>query len=174
VRAFAGNDTVVVTGQPLQLQATGGLNFSWSPSLGLSDALIPNPVALFDATPAEGYYRYKVVVTDQIGCVDSAYMRVQVFASGPEIYVPNAFTPNGDGKNDFFQIVAAGIQKVEVFRLYNRWGQMVYESPITHSRGWDGNVSGKPQPSDTYVWMVKATDYLGNPIFKRGTFVLLR
>jgi gliding motility-associated-like protein len=174
VRAFAGNDTVVVVGQPLQMKATGGVIYSWSPASGLSDPGISDPVANFSATPAEGYYRYKVMVSDEIGCVDSAYIQVQIFASGPEIYVPNAFTPNGDGKNDFFRVVAAGIQKLEAFRLYNRWGQVMFDSPASHSQGWDGNYGGKPQPADTYVWVVKATDYLGRAIFKRGTFVLIR
>ncbi len=174
MNAFAGNDTVVVTNQPLQLQATGGLNYSWSPAFGLSDANVSNPVATFVSSPPEGSYRYKVLVADEIGCVDSAYMQVQVFSSGPEIYVPSAFTPNNDGKNDFFQVVAAGIRRIEVFQLYNRWGQLIYNSPGTHSRGWDGNFGGKPQPPDTYVYMVKATDYTGKPIFKRGTVVLIR
>lgn len=174
VRAFAGNDTIVVIGQPLQLEATGGVAYEWSPSLGLSNTHIANPVATYDATPSEGSYRYKVLVADQIGCVDSAYVQVQIFSSSPEIYVPNAFTPNNDGKNDYFQIIAAGITKIEVLRLYNRWGQLLFDSPSTHSRGWDGNYLGKPQPSDTYVWVVKAIDYLGRPLFKRGTVTLLR
>jgi gliding motility-associated-like protein len=170
----AGNDTIVVTGQPLQLQATGGVNYAWSPSSGLSDANIANPVATFSASPAEGSYVYKVVVSDQAGCTDSAYMQVQVFSSNPEIYVPNAFTPNNDGKNDHFQVVAAGIRNIEILRLYNRWGQLLFDSPSTHSLGWDGNFGGKPQPSGTYVWVVKAIDYMGKPIFKKGTVALLR
>lgn len=174
VNAYAGADTIVVTGQPLQLQASGGIKYLWSPSLGLSDISIANPVAQFDRSPAEGFHRYKVLVSDEIGCTDSAYLQVQVFASGPEIYVPSAFTPNRDGKNDFFRVVAAGIKNIEIFRLYNRWGQLMFDSPGTHSLGWDGNYGGKPQPSDTYVWVVKAIDYTGRPIFKKGTVVLLR
>ena len=99
---------------------------------------------------------------------------MNIFSTLPEIYVPNAFTPNGDGQNDYFRLIAPGIQRVEVFRVYNRWGQLVYDSPATHSFGWDGLFNGKPVASDTYVWMVKAIDYTGRTHFKKGTVTLVR
>ena len=171
---FAGNDTVVVVNQPLRMQASGGTAYKWFPSTALSADNISNPVAVFSASPSEGNYRYKVVVSNPTGCMDSAYVQVKVFSSLPEIYVPTAFTPNGDGSNDYFQMVAAGIKSVDVFRVYNRWGQLVYESPVAHSFGWDGYYGGKPQPQDTYVWMVKATDYTGRIFVKKGTVILIR
>jgi gliding motility-associated-like protein len=171
---FAGNDTVVVVNQPLQMQATGGTLYQWTPSTGLSATNIANPIAKFSASPDEGYYRYKVVVSNETGCADSAYMQVKVFSSGPEIYVPTAFTPNSDGRNDNFQVVGAGIRSIQSFRIYNRWGQLVYDSPVIHSRGWDGVYGGRPQPPDTYVWMLQATDYLGRVIVKKGTVTLIR
>jgi gliding motility-associated-like protein len=171
---FAGNDTTVVINQPLQMQASGGSIYQWTPSTGLSDPKIANPLVRFTASPAEGYYRYKVVVSNETGCADSAYVQVRVFSSGPEIYVPTAFTPNNDGRNDHFQVVGAGIRSIQAFRIYNRWGQLVYDSPIIHSIGWDGLYGGKPQPPDTYVWFVQATDYLGKSFVKKGTVVLIR
>lgn len=174
ILAFAGRDTTVVINQPLQLQASGGINYVWSPPTGLSADNISNPVARFSRSPSEGYHRYKVVISDEAGCKDSAYIQVKVFSTQPEIYVPTAFTPNSDGHNDYFRFVAAGIQNVEIFKVHNRWGQIVYNSPSTHSFGWDGSFAGKPQPQGTYIWMVKVTDYTGRTFFRKGTVILIR
>jgi len=174
VRAFAGRDTNIVAGQPLQLQASGGTRYLWSPATGLSAADIADPVASFPASGSEKSYTYKVTVFNDVGCMDSAFVRVNVFQSMPDIFVPSAFTPNGDGLNDFFQPVAAGIRQIDAFRVYNRWGQLVYSAGATHSRGWDGSVNGSPQPTGTFVWLLKAVDYTGRPIMKKGTVILIR
>ena len=172
--AFAGNDTSVVVNQPLQLHASGGQNYEWLPGTGLTSTDIADPIAQYNATPAEGYYTYKVRVSNETGCVDSAMVRVSIYSTLPEIYVPTAFTPNGDGHNDFFKVVAPGIERIKVFRVYNRWGQLVFDSPVTHITGWDGSLNGKPLPSDTFVWMVQAIDYTGKAHFKKGTVTLIR
>jgi gliding motility-associated-like protein len=170
----AGRDTTAVINQPLQMAASGGLNYEWIPSTGLSATNISNPVAKYSRSPDEGFYVYKVLVSDATGCMDSAYVRVKVFTTQPEIYVPSAFTPNSDGHNDFFQIIAAGIREIELFQVYNRWGQIVFDSPAAHSLGWDGTYGGKAQPAGTYVWVVKATDYTGQPMVRKGTITLIR
>ena len=172
--ASAGADTAVVINQPLQLKASGGALYKWLPAAGLSADDVPDPVARFSTSPAEGYYIYKVLISNPTGCTDSASLRVKVFSSMPEIYVPSAFTPNGDGRNDFFQLVAAGIRSIRSFRVYNRWGQLLFDSPLSHSPGWSGDYGGQPQPSGTYVWVVQAEDYLGQPIQRRGTVTLIR
>ena len=74
----------------------------------------------------------------------------------------------------FFKVVAPGIERIKVFRVYNRWGQLVFDSPVTHITGWDGSLNGKPLPSDTFVWMVQAIDYTGKAHFKKGTVTLIR
>jgi gliding motility-associated-like protein len=172
--AFAGHDTSIVINQPLHLHASGGQIYEWLPATGLSATDISDPVALYAATPAEGYYAYKVRVSNESGCTDSAMVRVNIFATLPEIYVPTAFTPNGDGHNDYFKVVAPGIERIKLFRVYNRWGQLVYDSPVTHITGWDGSYNGKPLASDTFVWMVQAIDYTGQVHFKKGTVTLVR
>jgi gliding motility-associated-like protein len=172
--AFAGNDTSIVINQPLQLHASGGEIYEWLPSTGLSAINIADPVAQYGRTPAEGYYTYKVRVSNETGCMDSATVRVNIYSTLPEIYVPTAFTPNGDGRNDYFKIVSPGIERIKVFRVYNRWGQLVFDSPVTHITGWDGSYNGKPLPSDTFVWMVQAVDYTGKAHFKKGTVTLIR
>lgn len=172
---FGGNDTTAVVGQPLQLQATGGIRYSWIPGVSLSASDVSNPIARFASPPAGGGYQpYTVLVYNEAGCVDSSKINVRVFATSPDIFVPSAFTPNGDGRNDMFKPVAAGVRQVELFRIYNRWGQLMYSSSSLSGRGWDGTHNGELQPAGTFVWMIKATDYAGFAILKKGTVTLIR
>jgi gliding motility-associated-like protein len=171
IQAYAGHDTAVVVGQPLQMNATGGVRYEWSPTGGLSDPFVANPSIIFRESTAG--VRYKVLVYNEAGCVDSAFVRVKVFETMPSIFVPNAFTPNGDGRNDVLRPIAAGMQRIEFFQVYNRWGQMVYNSPDSE-RGWDGTVGGKQQQPGAYVWVVKAVDYTGTPYVQRGVAMLIR
>jgi len=168
VIANAGNDTAIVLGQPLQLIATGGETAQWSPIADLSNPEIASPIAM--PTTSTTYY---VRVSTQEGCYGFDTIEVKVFRTGPDIFVPNAFTPNGDGINDEIKPIPVGIAKIDYFRIYNRWGQLVYSSPST-SRGWDGTLNGKHQPEDTYVWMTQGVDYKGQTVFKKGTVVLTR
>jgi gliding motility-associated-like protein len=168
---FAGRDTAVVVGQPLQFNATGGTTYSWSPSFGLSRVDINNPIGMYTANPDS--IRYKVVVGNINGCFDSAYVTVKIFNTKPQIFVPTAFTPNRDGKNDTFKPLAVGITKFDYFQVYNRWGQLVFSTTI-NEYGWDGKIGGKDQPSGTFVWMVKGTDFTGKVVFAKGTVTLIR
>lgn len=168
---FAGNDTSVVVGQPLQLKATGGVRYTWLPGTGLNKTDIPNPVARYDA-PSRGI-SYKVLVYNEASCVDSAFLLVKVFKTKPSVFVPNAFSPNKDGKNDVFRFIAAGMQQIDYFHVYNRWGQLVFSSR-TSNPGWDGTLGGKAQSPGVYVWMIKAVDYTGAPYFEKGIMTLIR
>ncbi len=94
-----------------------------------------------------------VEATSADGCVESDSLLYDV--ERPKIGMPNAFTPNGDAVNDFFNVLSTGVfDEVVEFRVFNRWGQIVYNNESTET-GWDGNHQGKPQPSDTYMYMVK-------------------
>ncbi len=168
---FAGNDTAVVVGQPLQLNATGGTGYEWSPPIALNNPLIHNPIATYDGSIDS--ITYKVLINNEAGCVDSAYVTVRVFKTNPQIFVPTAFTPNGDGKNDIFRPIAVGIAKFDYFRVFNRWGQLVYQTQRV-GVGWDGRISGKEQATGTFVWLVKGTDYTGKTVFAKGTVTLIR
>jgi gliding motility-associated-like protein len=171
IKAFGGNDTAVVLGQPLQFNASGGLHYEWTPANNLSNSNIANPVGVY-FTPSNGI-NYKVYVLNEAGCVDSSMLRVRVFQTLPAVFVPTGFTPNNDGVNDWVRPVSAGIQTIEYFRVFNRWGELVYNGNI-NGKGWDGNVNGKPQGNGVYVWMVKAKDYLGGDFSKSGTVTLIR
>ena len=169
--AHAGRDTSIVTGQPLQLAATGGVRYLWSPSTGLTSTSLPNPVASYEE-PSSGI-KYRLLVYNEAGCVDSAFMTVKIFKTRPSVFVPNAFSPNGDGKNETLRPIAAGLQRIEYFQVYNRWGQLLFSTTET-GRGWDGTVAGKPQSQGSFVWMVKAVDYTGAVYLKKGTVTLIR
>ncbi len=117
--------------------------------------------------------RYTVKVFNEIGCYDSAFIAVKIFKTNPYVFVPTAFTPNGDGLNDVIRPIAVGVQQIKYFRIFNRWGQLIF-STTTNEQGWDGKISGVPQGSNVFVWMVSAIDYLGKPIFIKGTVTLIR
>jgi len=171
IKPFAGRDTAVVVNQLLQLQASGGKTYKWVPATSLSNPAIANPTAIYN-TPSMGI-AYKVLVYNEALCVDSAYIKVKVFKTLPAVFVPNAFTPNSDGRNDLLRPIAVGMARIDYFEVFNRWGQLVFRTS-GNEHGWDGTIGGKIQPTGTYVWMVKAVDYTGAPYVQRGTLVLLR
>ena len=116
---------------------------------------------------------YFVHVSTPEGCSANDALKVTVFKTQPEIFVPTAFTPNSDGRNDILKPILAGMKKLDYFRVYNRWGQLVY-STSEQGKGWDGTFSGREQASNTFVYMAQAIDYLDRKVFRKGTFVLIR
>jgi gliding motility-associated-like protein len=168
VKAFAGNDTVVVIGQPLQLSASGGVSYQWVPSSYLSDPSIFNPIASLTDNIS-----YKVKVTTKEGCFAFDDINIKVYKIPPQIFVPTAFTPNGDGLNDVLTPIPVGIDKFIYFKLYNRYGELVF-STTEVGKGWNGIFKGKLQGNESYVWHVKGVDYLGREYFKKGQTTLVR
>jgi len=173
----AGHDTSVIANQPLQLRAfvnNSTENYTWlwmPPETGLDNSSIFNPIATLNSSIDS--VRYVVRATNTIGCYGEDDIVVHVFKTGPEIFVPSAFTPNGDGKNDILKPIPVGITKLDFFRIYNRWGQLLYSSSII-GNGWDGTLNGTQQPSGTYVYVTQGADYKGNTVFRKGTVVLIR
>lgn len=171
VHAYAGRDTVAVPGEPLQLLATGGVTYSWTPETGLNDAGIANPVATLNEETDS--IRYIVRAYDRNGCFGDDDVIVRVYRSSPDILVPSAFTPNSDGKNDVLKPIVIGITQLKYFRIYNRWGQLLYTTTDA-GRGWDGTYQGVKQPAGAYVFTAEGVDYRNKPVFKKGTAVLIR
>jgi PKD repeat protein len=167
VQAFAGNDTAIVIGQPLQLNARGGEVYSWTPPNGLNFTNISNPVANLTQNQT-----YSVRVATIEDCFGLDTINVTVFKTAPDIFVPNAFTP-GRANNAVFRPKPVGISQFDFFRVFNRWGQLVYATTES-GKGWDGKIGGKDQGTGTYVWMVQGKDFTGKMVFKKGTVVLIR
>lgn len=115
-------------------------------------------------------------VIDKDGCVvDSAHAHLDLDIE-PEcetVYLPNAFTPNGDGVNDVFRVLRSPYIEVTGFRVFNRWGAMVFSGSDQHP-GWDGTFHGEPQPADTYVWEVGYIDLLNIARTAHGAVLLIR
>jgi gliding motility-associated-like protein len=167
---FAGNDTLIARSQPLQLnaQTTGsGLQFTWSPAIGLTDANSAGPIAYLQQDQV-----YYLTVTSSEGCIEKDTLYVKVYA-GPEFYVPTAFSPNNDGRNDVFRAISPGVPQLDFFCVWNRWGQEVFRTQSL-SAAWDGNFKGMPMPAGTYVWMIQGTDYTGRLFNRRGTVTIVR
>jgi Bacterial lectin/CHU_C Type IX secretion signal domain/PKD domain len=173
----AGRDTSVVVNQPLQLHAVSSdgngdswFSWFWSPPEGLSNPGIADPIGVYSADVDS--IRYMVIATDSLGCIGTAGIKVTVYKTQPDIFVPNAFTP-GRTNNGTFRPIPVGIFSLQFFRVYNRQGELVY-STSRIGDGWDGEVSGKTQVPGTYVWEVQGTTYSGKAIMRKGTMILIR
>jgi gliding motility-associated-like protein len=171
VIANAGKDTVAIPGQAIQMSASGGQRYIWSPEIGLNDPSISNPLATlsFDTDSI----KYRVRVLDANGCFAEDDVVIRVYKTGPDIFVPSAFTPNGDGKNDILRPVTVGITSLTYFRVYNRWGQLLFTTS-EFGKGWNGIYNGAAQPSNTYIFAAEGIDYQGKKVFRKGTSVLIR
>ena len=169
VMADAGpRDTLVVLGQPLFLDATGGTNYVWSPATWLNDPNIHNPVSL-----PKNDIKYIVTVTTDQGCIGRDSIFVHLYNVDDDIYVPNAFTPNGDGNNDVLRPILLGMKELNYFRVYNRWGVLMF-STSEKGKGWDGRYNGKAQDPAAFVWVCEAVSYKGVIKKKKGSAVLIR
>ena len=167
VYAWAGNDTIAVKGQALFLHAKGGTSYQWNPSTGLNNPLVQDPVAILNSSQT-----YELVVKNQDGCEGKDTVNIKVF-NEPDIFVPTAFTPNHDGRNDVLKLIAPGIAQLFYFRIYNRWGQLLFETGNI-SRGWDGKIGNQPGASGVYIWLVNGIDFKGKRIEKKGIVSLIR
>ncbi len=164
-------DSVVSAGAQVQLNATSiATQYTWTPATGLTSSTIANPVA---TAPGVGQtIQYQVIARTAADCIGEAYVTLHVY-EGPEIYVPSGFSPNGDGVNDEFIPFPVGIKKLNYFRVFNRWGQVIYQTS-TLNKGWDGKLAGTEQATGVYVWMVEGVTPDGKVIQKKGTVTLIR
>ena len=167
-------DTVGYNGDKFQLLAVPSdsavINYSWSPATGLSNPNIANPIVTSGAIG--DLVQYRVIASTIAGCKGEGYATVRVY-KGPDIYVPTGFTPNGDGRNDNFTPFPVGIKSYKYFRVFNRWGQVIFSTTKLHD-GWDGKIGGREQQSGVYVWMIEGLTKDDKVITKKGTVSLIR
>lgn len=154
----AGNDQIydIGPGQPLNGNVPSGSNFYWTPPDGLSCTDCLNPIA--EPTQNTTYYLY---YTDEYGCTYVDSVLVQVTSS---LYVPNAFSPNGDGKNEVFKPISVNLSSYELF-IFDRWGQLIMRTSNTEDY-WDGKFKGVKCPIDVYVWKIIYATSTEPDIFK--------
>ena len=132
-----------------------------------------NPVHVYSTPGGTRTFTVNYTATDSFGCSQTVSKPIKVYTSCV-LDVPNAFTPNTDGHNDFLYPLNA-VKAVDLeFSVYNRWGQLMFKS-TNWKIGWDGRVGGKLQPSGAYVWMLKYTDRdTQKAVFRKGTAMLIR
>jgi gliding motility-associated-like protein len=166
---FAGDDTNLLLGQTITLGTVGTsvARYAWSPATALSDPSAAAPVA----QPTKDI-TYTVDAETANGCPGSASITIHVF-SRSDIFVPSAFTPNGDGHNDLFKAIPVGIKSFGNLTVYDRWGRIVFRGSGP-DQGWDGTLAGAPQEAGAYVWTASGIDLSGNLVLRRGTVVLIR
>ena len=165
--ATAQSSVVINIGESTTLTATGGGTYSWAPSTWLNNPNISNPVATPPITTD-----YCVYVTDAAGCTDSACITITVEINCKPVYVPNAFSPNGDEDNDVFYVYGNCISEM-MLMIFNRWGEKVYEG-TDPKQGWNGYYGGKLEDSAVFDYFLTYKELNGNTGNKKGNITLVR
>jgi gliding motility-associated-like protein len=157
-------------GDSVRLHAAGANYYNWTPHNGtMMNYYIPEPFV----KPRDSVAVYTVHGMNEWGCHDSANITIRVIFDEEE-YIPTAFTPNGDGRNDIFRIGKMKYKKLIDFTIYNRWGQEVYHNPWDPNGGWDGTCNGKDQEVGTYFYSIILESASGKLRYYKGDVTLLR
>jgi gliding motility-associated-like protein len=168
-------DQNIFIGEKSHLFATGDniLYYHWSPAYDLSCVDCASPVA----TPGKTT-KYIVIVTGEGGCKAEGDITINVKCDNSHVFIPNTFTPNGDGLNDRFYPSGTGISIIKSMIIYNRWGEKMYEAdniPLDAPQyGWDGTYKGQALKPDVYVYMMIAACESGEEIQIKGDISLVR
>jgi gliding motility-associated-like protein len=170
-------DTTIILGTCINLSITGGGTYLWFPNTALNSDTSATPTAC--PTDPTMYY---VNIFTVGGCpyLDSVFIDIN---PNPLVIFPNAFSPNDDGKNDYFRPVVLGLAKIDQFLIFNRWGAIVFEAdnvsvvggPMPVQDSWDGEFNSTKQPVGVYVYYLKGTgSATGDLIERHGDFTLVR
>ncbi len=171
----AGPDQKLLAGSTAQLQATGTdiMTYEWSPSETLSCTTCYNPVASMTMMTT-----YWVDVTSDHGCKAKDSVKILLYCDNSQVFIPNAFTPNGDGENDVFYPRGMGLKAIKTFRIYNRWGELLFERAGIKlndaQNAWDGSYKGGDPKPDVYVYIMEAVCYTGEDITIKGDVTIIR
>ena len=147
--------------------------YSWSPATNLSCTNCASPVA-----DIKNSISYTLKVTNIFGCSASDDINIKVICDNIQVFIPNAFSPDGDGINDVLMIRAAGPITVKYFRIFNRWGELIFEksnfSPNNISYGWDGKIKGVVGPPDVFVYTAEVMCDNGTSFIYKGNVSILK
>jgi gliding motility-associated-like protein len=142
--------------------------YNWYPSEGLDCPTCPAPAA----APARSTI-YTLTYTDEKGCRDTADVRLIVDTT-PQAYAPNAFSPNGDDANDRFTLYRGrGVREVRDLRIFDRWGELIWEQPAGDERGWDGTYRGQRMPAAVFAYTGSLVMVDGRRVSVSGSLTLL-
>ena len=148
---------------------TSNPSYAWSPAEGLSCIDCPNPsVTVYQN---QDYVVTVSAVNGTATCFATAALKVIVLPNLP-VYIPNSFSPNGDGNNDVFQIYGEGIKTIDL-KIFNRWGELVYESN-NQFEGWDGRYKGEMQNPAVFTYYTTIQFLNNKEIERKGTVTIIR
>jgi gliding motility-associated-like protein len=166
----------IPSGGEFRIDAKGSRDvtaWQWTPVAGLSCSECPNPMA----KPLSSTI-YTVEVKNIAGCKAQSQISFEVKCKGHNLFIPNTFSPNGDGMNDYFYPRGKSVRNIKSFRIFNRWGSIVFERsdfpPNQQSYGWDGAYKGKALQADVYVFIAEVECENGEIITSKGNVTLLR
>jgi len=173
---WAGNDQTIVGGNSVTLNSvpsTDVKNIKWTPDKWLSCYDCASPVA----TPKQST-RFSVMVSNEGGCIARDEVSVFVVCADGNLFLPNTFSPNGDGINDVFYPRGKGIHGLKNFRVFDRWGEVVfYQASLEAndvSKGWDGMIKGKLASQDVYVYTIDVICENNFVFSRKGNVALIR
>ncbi len=171
----AGPDHSIVAGETVTITPTGTHleTLLWTPSEGLSCTKCNTTLASPGVTTT-----YTVTAVTQYGCSDTDDVTIKVVCDNKQVFIPNTFSPNGDGQNDIFYARGKGLDRIISFRVFNRWGELVYERNNIGlndaAAGWDGTYKGQALTPDVFVYSVEAICTTGENISWKGDVSLIR
>ncbi|MEP7377125.1 MAG: gliding motility-associated C-terminal domain-containing protein, partial [Chitinophagaceae bacterium] len=147
-------------------------NYTWNPPVGLNVSDRRDPVFSYDR---DMEYTIKIEYDNQCPVVDTVLVLMRQITTNcvSDIFVPKAWSPNNDRHNDKLSPIPVCIRELKYFRVFNRWGQLVFETSTLY-QGWDGIFNSLPQVMDTYTWTLEATGEDGKHFKKAGNSVLIR
>lgn len=170
------NTVTIPIGTSYQISGIGSADIdsiNWSPTIGLSCANCLSPIASPVTTTT-----YVLKVENNGGCITTDSIRIIVTCDGKNLFVPNTFSPNGDGMNDWFYVQGKGLSTIQSMQVFNRWGQLVFEkkdfAPNIDTEGWDGNFNGRKAPVDVYIYTIQVICENSQVVAYHGNVALIR
>jgi len=172
----SGPPVIVPYNSAFSLNPTYGpdiVSYNWTPinQLNCTNCAYPSGIALASMI-------YTVTATTSKGCTASTTLQLQIECKAENLLMPTAFSPNGDNLNDYFYPIARGLDLINKFTIYNRYGKIIFErnnfKPNEKLEGWNGYVNGKAQASGSFLYVLQAVCNRGNVINKKGTFTLIK
>ena len=171
----AGPDQTIVDGASALIKGTGTsiATITWTPSQTLSCDSCLNPTSTPPTTTT-----YTVSVSSEYGCLASDSVTIKVICDASQVFMPNAFTPNNDGNNDVYYPRGSGISIIRSFRIYNRWGELLFERSNIQindeSNAWNGSYNGGEPRPDVYVYVVEAVCANGQSVSLKGDVTIIK
>ena len=174
--SIADSAVEVMTGTPYTIPGMVSGNaqtFQWSPPTGLSctNCLQPTLTVFNDI-------KYTLTGTNQFGCTDTASISIFAVCKGDAVFIPNTFSPNNDGMNDYFYPRSAGSLLIKSLVIFNRWGQIIFQkynfSSNNAAYGWDGKYKNKLQNTDVYMYVMELQCGKNKAFARKGNISLVR